>query len=695
MTARYELCGQVAIITLDNPPVNGLGFATRAAVVEAIDRAGADPQVLAILLTGTGGMFCGGADIREFNTPLMERAPTLWTLLEVIESSAKPVIAALHSLALGGGLEMALAAHYRVAAAGTQVGLPEVKIGLLPGAGGTQRLPRAVGLEVAVNMIVSGSPMRCEELAGTRLFDKVIEGDLRSSAIALAREIATRGTAPPRVRDWPIEHPNASGFLAFARSAVANAAREFPAPGKCIDAIQAAVDQPFEAGVQVERESFLMLLHSLQSRSLRHVFFAERAASRIAGVTDVPPREMDSVAVIGAGTMGSGIAMNFLNAGIPVTLLEAGQEALERGVANIRRTYASSANKGKISPQEVEQRMGILRPTLSYEDLGNADLLIEAVFEDYVVKEAVLKRLDAVARPGAILATNTSTLDVNRLAACTSRPQDVVGLHFFSPANVMKLLEVVRGAQTSDEVLATSMKLAGRIRKTAVVSGVCDGFIGNRMVEQYGRQAGFLLDEGALPQQVDRAAEQFGFAMGPFRMLDLAGNDIAWAIRKRRYVEKPDFTYSRAPDLLCERGRFGQKTGGGWYDYRTGDQRAYPSAEVRQMLAEHTLALGLPPRTIGDEEIVGRLVYSLVNEGAKILEEGIAARASDIDLVYLNGYGFPVWRGGPMFHADTVGLYNVLRAIRRYSSGYQGTAWEPAALLIRLAREGGELCKRP
>jgi 3-hydroxyacyl-CoA dehydrogenase len=695
MTARYETRDGVAILSLDNPPVNGLGLATRTGIVEGIDRARTDPAVTAIVITGAGRAFCAGADIREFNTPKATQAPTLWTVLDVIENSPKPVIAAIHSMALGGGLELALAAHYRVATRDAQVGLPEVKLGLAPGAGGTQRLPRAVGLEIALNMIVSGTAVRSEELAGTRLFDRILEGDLLSGAIAFARDVATRTGPQPKVRDWKVEHPNAEGFIAFARSAVAAVSRNFPAPLKCVELIEAAVKKPFEAGLRLELETFLGLLQTPESKALRHAFFGERAAAKIPDVgPEVLPRAVFSVAVIGAGTMGGGITMNFLNAGIPVTLVEAQRDALDRGVETIRKNYGNTVKKGKLTPEKLEQRMSLLRPTLSYDDVGDAELVIEAVFEDYGVKESVFRKLDAVAKAGAILATNTSTLDLNRIAAFTQRPQDVVGLHFFSPANVMKLLEVVRGAKTAKDVLVTVMGLSGKIGKTAVVAGVCDGFIGNRMIEQYVRQSGFLLDEGALPQQVDRAIEAFGFAMGPFRMSDLAGNDILWAIRKRQYVEKPAVKYSRTADLLCEQGRFGQKTGAGWYDYKPGDRAAYPSKQVEEMILGHSRTLKLDRRAITDEEIVGRLVYSLVNEGAKILDEGIAARASDIDIVYLNGYGFPLWRGGPMLYADMVGPYNVLRAIRGYAAraadyGYQGQAWEPASLLVRLAESGG------
>ncbi|HLM52931.1 MAG TPA: 3-hydroxyacyl-CoA dehydrogenase NAD-binding domain-containing protein, partial [Pseudoxanthomonas sp.] len=517
----------------------------------------------------------------------------------------------------------------------------------------------------------------------------VVEGGVVEAALALAGEVAAGGGPPQKVRDWKIEHPNAEGFLSFARTAVAAASANYPAPLKCLDAIEAAVKQPFDAGMQVERDAFSFLVNTPESKALRHAFFGERAAGKVADIgADVQLREIVSVGVIGAGTMGGGITMNFLNAGLPVVLLETAQDALDRGVATIRKNYGNSAKKGKLTTEQVEQRMALVTPTLEYAALKDADLIIEAVFEEYSVKESVFARLDAVAKPGAILASNTSTLDVDRIAGFTRRPQDVLGMHFFSPANVMKLLEVVRGAATVKDVLATVMALAKKIGKTAVVSGVCDGFIGNRMIEQYSRQAGFLLDEGALPQQVDRAMEKFGMAMGPFRMGDLAGNDIGWAIRKRRYVEKPEITYSKSADLLCELGRYGQKTGAGWYDYRAGDRTAHPSPVVQEMIEKHSADIGLTRRKIGDEEIVERLVYALVNEGARILEEGIAAKASDIDIVYLSGYGFPVWRGGPMFHADTVGLYNVLAAMRRYAKDHEGSAWEPAPLLVELAESG-------
>jgi 3-hydroxyacyl-CoA dehydrogenase len=686
MAVHSELRGTVCVITIDNPPVNGLGLAIRTGILDALAAALGNDAVRAVVITGAGKVFSGGADIREFNTPLMLQAPTLHDVIGAVENSRKPVVIAINGLALGGGLEVSLGAHYRLAASDAHVGLPEVKIGILPGAGGTQRLPRAVGLETALNMIVSGTPVKADELARTRLFDRVVESDVVAAAVTFAAEVAARPGPLPRVRDWNVEHENAEAFIAFARNAVGAVSANYPAPLKCVDAIAASVLEPFDAGLATERELFSILINSAESKALRHAFFAERAASKVADIgADVQPREIRRVGVVGAGTMGGGISMNFLNAGIAVTIVEREPAALDRGVATIRGNYEASAKKGKLSDAQVSERMALLTPTLDFAALGDADLIIEAVFEDYAVKESVFRELDAIAKPGAVIASNTSTLDVDRIAGFTKRPGDVLGTHFFSPANVMKLLEIVRGKATSKDVLATALALGKKIGKTAVVSGVCDGFIGNRMLEQYVRQAGFLLDEGALPQQVDRAMEKFGMAMGPFRMGDLAGNDIGWAIRKRRYVEKPHMTYSKTADLLCERGRYGQKTGKGWYDYKPGDRTAQPSAEVDAMIEQHSKGIGLARRRIDDGEIVERLVYALVNEGARILEEGIAAKASDIDIVYLAGYGFPAWRGGPMFYADSVGLYNVLAAMRRIAVGYQGGAWTPAPLLLQLA----------
>jgi 3-hydroxyacyl-CoA dehydrogenase len=523
------------------------------------------------------------------------------------------------------------------------------------------------------------------------LFDAVVDQGVLDAALTFARGVIADGRPRRRLRDVAIEYPNAEAFFQFARNAIATTSKHFPAPRACVDAVAAAVAMPFDDGLRHERRLFVELMQTPESRALRHMFFAERAAARIAGVADTTPvRTIERAAVVGAGTMGGGIAMNFLSAGIPVALLESNAGALERGVATIRANYENSARRGRMTSDGITQAMALLTPTLAYDDLRDADVVIEAVFEDMTIKERVFATLDDIAKPGAILATNTSTLDVDRIAACTSRPQDVVGMHFFSPANVMKLLEVVRGAATGADVLATVMQLARRIGKTAVVSRVCDGFIGNRMIEQYLRQAMFLVDEGASPAEVDRALEQFGMAMGPFRMSDLAGNDVGWRIRQRRYVEKPHVTYSRIADRLCEQGRFGQKTGAGWYRYEPGKRDAMPDPEVDTIVEAYRAEKGVTPRRISEDEIVGRCVYALVNEGARILEEGIAARASDIDLVYLTGYGFPVHRGGPMLYADMTGLYNVVRAMRAFAAngGADPSFWEPAPLLAKLAAEG-------
>ena len=695
MTAEYKVHGDVAVISMNNPPVNGLGHSTRVGLTDGLAKANADASVKAIVITGAGTAFSGGADIKEFGSPKALAEPNLLSVILAIENSSKPVVAAMHSVVMGGGLELALGCHYRIAAPGTSIALPEVKLGLIPGAGGTQRLPRVLGVETALNMIVSGEPVKSELLAqqpGQKLFDKMAAstGSLAEEALAFARSVAAARPLP-LVRNLPCKHPMGDAYFQFARNMVKGMAKNFPAPVRCVDAVEAATRKKFDDGIAFEREIFTALMFTPESRALRHLFMAERAASKIPDVPqDTPKREIKSVAVIGAGTMGGGIAMNFLNAGIPVKMLEMKQEALDRGLATIRKNYESQVKKGKLKQDKYDQRMNLLSTTLAYADLKDADLVIEAVFEEMGVKQKVFEQLDQVMKPGAILASNTSTLDVDKIASFTKRPQDVVGMHFFSPANVMKLLEVVRGKQTAKDVLSTVMALGKKIKKTAVVSGVCDGFIGNRMIEQYSRQAGFLLDEGATPQQVDKAVEKFGFAMGPFRMGDLAGNDIGWAIRKRRAQERPNMLYSRSADKLCELGRFGQKTGAGWYDYQAGKRDAIPSPLVNKMIEEHRKELGVTARKISDEEIVQRLVYSLVNEGARILDDGIASRASDIDMVYLTGYGFPIHRGGPMLYADQVGLFNVVQAMKRFQQNPLDDAqfWEPAPLLVKLAAEG-------
>jgi len=695
MTTLYEVHGTAAVITLSNPPVNGLGHVTRLSLTGHLQKANLDPAVKVIVLTGAGKAFSGGADIKEFGSPKALAEPNLHSVILAIENSSKPVVAAIHSVCMGGGLELALGCHYRIAAPGCSVALPEVKLGLIPGAGGTQRLPRALGVEAALNMIVSGEPVKSELLAqipGQKLFDRIAAASesLAQEALAFAQSILDIRPLP-LVRDLPCKHRNGDAYFQFARNMVKGMSKNFPAPLKCVDAVEAATKKKFDEGMVVERDIFINLMWTPESRALRHIFLAERAASKIPDVpADTPKRDIKSIAVIGAGTMGGGIAMNFLNADIPVKMLEMKQDALDRGIATIRKNYEAQVKKGKLKQDKYEQRMALLSTTLSYEDLKDADMVIEAVFEEMAVKEKVFKELDRVMKLGAILASNTSTLDMNKIAAFTKRPQDVIGTHFFSPANVMKLLEVVRGEKTAKDVLATVMALGKKIKKTSVVSGVCDGFIGNRMIEQYGRQGGFLLDEGCTPAQVDRAIEKFGFAMGPFRMGDLAGNDIGFAIRKRRYLEKPGMKYSKTADLLCEKGRFGQKTGAGWYDYILGKRDAIPNAEVVKMIEDHRKSLGITPRKISDEEIVQRLVYSLVNEGARILEDGIASKASDIDMVYLMGYGFPVYRGGPMLYADQVGLFNVVQAMHRFAQNPLDDAdfWKPAPLLARLVAEG-------
>jgi 3-hydroxyacyl-CoA dehydrogenase len=688
---QYQVRGDVAVVTFNNPPVNGLGYDLRAGIVAGLDQALADPAVRAVVLVGSDKAFSGGADIREFNTLKATMEPNLLSVIRALEQSTKPVIAAVGGVCMGGGLELALGCHFRIALPGAQIALPEVKLGILPGAGGTQRLPRAIGVETALNMIVSGSPVPSDKFKGTALFDEIVDGNLLEAALVFARKVIDEKRPRKLVRDIKIDYPKHEAFFQFARNTVAAVSKGFPAPLKCVEAVAASVTKPFDQGLAVERELFIELVQTPESKALRHAFFGERTASKIPDVPeDTPTRPIKSVAVIGAGTMGGGITMNFLNVGMPVTLLEVKPEALDKGIASIRKNYESSVKKGRMTVEELEKRMALIKPTLSYDALAQADMVIEAVFEEMGVKEKVFNKLDEVMKSGAILASNTSTLDVNKIASFTQRPQDVIGMHFFSPANVMKLLEVIRGEKTAKDVLATVMQLAKKIKKTAVVSGVCDGFIGNRMIEQYSRQAGFLLEEGATPRQVDRAMEKWGMAMGPFRMGDLAGNDVGWYIRKRRYIEKPDIRYPKIADIICEMGRFGQKSGAGWYRYEAGKRDAMPDPVVEEVIVKHSKELRIERREISDEEIVQRLIFALVNEGAEILDEGIALRASDIDMVYLTGYGFPLFRGGPMLYADTVGLYNVVRAMNGFARNPHADPvfWEPAPLLAKLTAEG-------
>jgi 3-hydroxyacyl-CoA dehydrogenase len=688
--ASYSVRDGVAVVTMNNPPVNGLGSVLRPGIMDGIRKADADPAVRALVIIGSAKAFSGGADIREFNTPKMGVPPSLPEINDAQDACSKPMIAAIGGFALGGGLELALGCHYRVALPKSLLGLPEVKLGLLPGSGGTQRLPRIVGAAQAVQMMTTGNPVPAEKALALGLVDQIVPGDLLEGAVSFARQLIKEKKGPRRIRDMTVKvdgEPKA--FFEKARSDVGKASRGFPSPLEIVACVEAAVNKPFDEGRKFERERFAVLVEGNESKALRHMFFAERQTAKIPDVPeDTPTRPVKSAAVIGAGTMGGGIAMSLVNAGIPVTLIEMKQEALDRGMATIRKNYASTVSKGRLKQEEMDKRVALITPALELAAGKDADIVIEAVFERMDVKQDIFRKLDALMKPGAILATNTSTLDVNAIAAVTRRPQDVIGTHFFSPANVMRLLEVVRGAKTAKDVLATTMKLGKSIKKVPVVSGVCDGFIGNRMVEKYGQQSLFLIDEGCTPQQVDAAAYKWGMAMGPLAMGDMAGLDIGWEIRKRRTIERPDFVYSKVGDRIAELGRYGQKTGKGWYRYDAGSRTPIPDPEVEKIIAQYRSENNIKTRSIPDAEIVERLIYALVNEAAYILEEGIALRASDIDMVYLTGYGFPAYRGGPMFYADTVGLKNVLNSIQKFQSGYQGAVWKPAPLLVKLANEG-------
>jgi 3-hydroxyacyl-CoA dehydrogenase len=602
----------------------------------------------------------------------------------------KPLVAAIGGFALGGGLELALGCHYRVAAPRSQLGLPEVKLGILPGSGGTQRLPRIVPMAEAVRMMTSGSTIPAEKAKELGLVDEIVTGDLLEGALNfLKTERPVR-----RIRDMRAQLAgDPEAFFAKVREQVAQESRGYPAPLEIVACAAAAATLPFDEGRKVERERFARLVNTNESKALRHMFFAERQTAKIPGVPeDTPVRPINKAAVIGAGTMGGGIAMSFANVGIPVTLVETSQELLDKGINRIKANYAATVEKGRLAQSEMDKRMALIRPTLNLAQAADADIVIEAVFERMDVKQELFKKLDGIMQQGAILATNTSTLDVDQIAAATTRPQDVIGTHFFSPANVMRLLEVVRGKKTDKSVLATTMKLGKTLKKVPVVSGVCDGFIGNRMLEKYVQQSLFLLEEGATPAQVDGALSRWGLAMGPFAMYDMAGNDIGWEIRKRRAQERPEMVYSKVADLICEQGWFGQKAGRGWYKYeKVGGvtaRKPIPDPEVEQLIEKHRKKLKVKARKIPDEEIVERCIFALVNEGARILEEGIALRASDIDMVYLTGYGFPPYRGGPMFYADTVGLDRVVSSIKKFQAGYQGAQWQVAPLLAKLADEG-------
>jgi len=690
---EYQVQGHVGVITLNNPPVNALsvGKGLLQGILDALKEGDHDPNVRAFLLVGGGRNFSGGADITEFGKPPFPGMATLRDVLVYMDTVTKPIVAAIAGPTMGGGLELALGAHYRCAITGAQIGLPEVKLGILPGAGGTQRLPRLIGAKTALDMIVSGEPVSTERAHELGIVDEIVEGDLVAAAIKFTNRIVKEAHPIRRASALTVAvDGDPDTFFAEARARVAKEWRGYPAPLECLACVEAAVKRPFADGVKFERERFEYLVGTDESKSLRHAFFAERAAGKVKDVPDdTPVREIRSAAVLGAGTMGGGIAMNFVNAGIPVKVLEVSAEAIEKGFGIIRKNYAATVAKGRLTQQAMDKRMGLLTGVQSYDDLKDVDIIVEAVFEQMDVKKDVFRKLDAVAKPGAILATNTSTLDIDEIAAVTSRPQDVIGLHFFSPANVMRLLEIVRGANTAKDVIATSMKLARTIKKVGVLVGVCDGFVGNRMVHAYFREAGYLLEEGALPQQVDRVLEEFGFAMGPFRVGDLAGLDIGWAIRKRQAATRnPAERYTKIADLICERGRFGQKTSAGYYKYEAGNRKPIPDPEIEALIVQASRDGGFARREISDQEILERCLYQLVNTGARILEEGIAQRASDIDIVYLYGYGYPRYRGGPMFTADLIGLPKVLEAVKRYEKEV-GPWWKPAGILEKLAAEGG------
>jgi 3-hydroxyacyl-CoA dehydrogenase len=680
---RSEQRGAVTVLTVDNPPVNALSHAMRSGLFEALQAAEADTTARAIVLVCAGRTFIAGADISEFGKPLA--APSLHAIIEVLERASKPVVAAIHGTALGGGLETALACHYRVALASARFGLPEVTLGLIPGAGGTQRLPRVVGVEKALQMITSGSMIGAADALQTGLIDEIVDADLTERAVDFATRVAA--TRPlPRVRDRDDKLADARGkpevFQEFRKS-IARRSRGFVAPGAAVSAVEAAVNLPFDEGIARERQLFAELVDSEQSKAQRYMFFAERNTAKIPGLdprTSVIP--IKRVAIIGAGTMGGGISMALANAGVPVTLVEQQQEFLDRGLAVVRKNYEATAARGGLSAEQVEERMARIQPTLDYTAIADADLVIEAVYEAMPVKKEVFASIDRYAKPGAVLATNTSSLDIDEIAQVTGRPESVIGMHFFSPANIMRLLEVVRGSKTSDSVIATAMDLGKKIGKVPVLVGVCDGFVGNRILFTRNDQADELLKAGALPQQIDKVIYDFGMPMGPYAMLDMAnGIELEW--RLRQTTGEKEFI----GDSLAELGRFGQKTNKGYYRYEPGNRTPIPDPEAEAVFVEAARREGIQRRDVSDQEILDRLTYAMINEGAKILEEGIAIRPSDIDVIWVTGYGWPTYRGGPMFYADSLGVKQVRDQLRQLEAQY-GAAFKPAALLQKMADEG-------
>ncbi|MFL6621316.1 MAG: 3-hydroxyacyl-CoA dehydrogenase NAD-binding domain-containing protein [Sulfurifustaceae bacterium] len=678
--------GNIGVISVDNPPVNALSQAVRAGLRDACAQGLADDAVAAMVIVCEGRTFIAGADIREFGQPPKE--PGLQEVCKVIEGSTKPIVAAIHGTALGGGFEVALSCHFRIAVASARVGLPEVKLGLIPGSGGTQRLPRLIGAKAALDMIVSGDHVPAAKAKAAGMIDDIVDGDLKAQAIAYAERVVKEKRSIRRVSQLTV-NPESPGFFDEYKKGMAKRHRGFLAPFACVDAVKAATELPFDEGMKRERDLFTQLVTSPQSKAQRHVFFAEREVTKIPGLPEnIKPREVKTAAVIGAGTMGGGIAMCFANVGIPVTILETKQEFLDRGLATIKKNYANTVAKGGLKQEDMDKRMALIKPTLAYDDLKSADLIIEAVFEEMPIKKEVFAKLDSVAKPGAVLATNTSYLNINEIAKSTKRPQDVVGMHFFSPANVMKLLENVRGEKTAPDVYATAMEIGKTIKKVPVLVGVCHGFVGNRMLSKRSRECGFMLEEGALPQQIDKVLYDFGFAMGPFAVSDLAGLDVGWRNRKSQFDKlTPREQKNNILDKICEMGRYGQKTGAGFYKY---DEKRNPSPDplIEDLIVKHSQERGIERRRISDEEIIERALYSMINEGAKILEEGIAARPLDIDIVWIYGYGFPVYRGGPMFYADQIGLKTVYEAILKYQKQVGPEYWTPAPLLEKLAKAG-------
>ena len=700
-TVNIERRDDVAILRLENPPVNGLSWAMRGLLGERIDAVLADDTFRAIVIAGAGRMFCGGADIREFNDPPPPNAPSLPAVLDRIEASAKPVVAAIHSIAAGGGMELALACHVRLVAPGTRLGLTEVTLGIVPGAGGTQRLPRLIGVQPALDVIVGGKLHPVERALEYGFVDACIEGDLEAAAVARARQLVDDGT-PLRRASAVEEHLEAvrdqPDFFRHYRERMDHRTRGFEAPYAAVDCVETALHLPYLDALKHERAVFSRLRDSDQSKAQRHAFFSERGVTRIPDVPkNTPAHPVERAAVLGCGTMGGGIAMSLANAGIPVTVMESSREALDRGMETIRRNYARTVSRRRMTEAQMQDRLARIAPTLDTAAMADADIVIEAVFEELPLKQEMFRTIDATAKPDAVLATNTSSLDVDAIANVTSRPEQVIGTHFFSPAHVMRLVETVRGAATSPATIATAMALAKRLGKVAVLVGNCDSFVGNRMLYAYRRQADFLLEEGASPQQIDRVIREFGLPMGPYEMADLAGLDVSWRVRQRQAAERPaHLRYSPIADRICELGRFGQKTHAGWYRYDPGHRQPIPDPEIDALIAQASTDLGIERRTVHDDEIVSRCLYPLVNEGAKILEEGLVLRASDIDIIWMLGYGFPRYRGGPMFWADLVGIGTIHETMRRLHDTH-GEWLTPAPLLESLARDGrtfGDLDQR-